>query len=193
MPKLRKIPDSELLEWLQLIPEQAQETDCDYTFNSGEVYELTDQEAFVLTTLRAGDLSNIAHLLRGDQPIPKIIRDALAHMIEDEEPFNDYLLVAVKNKTFEKNTMPERLKFLRKIGRLRVGYAIQVFGGLEKNMHEAAIAEARTQFDISRSAAEKIWKDYRELDEGSRHRFRGPWDVMCRNYDKIDFVQFLGR
>lgn len=192
MPKLKTIPDSEVLSLLSLIPEQAHEGGGHYKYEkSDHNYGLTDEEAFILTALRAGDLSHLAELFLSEEPITRIVRDAVAYMIQNEVPFNDYLMVAVKNKDFEKNTSPERQKFVRMIGRMRVGFAIEVFGGFERNMHEAAIQEACDLFGISRSASEKLWREYRELDVPMRNRFRGIWGLMCKDYDGITLTYFL--
>ena len=145
-------------------------------------------EMMVIVPLLAGELDTFAFYLEEGDPLSKKMRETLIAMIAGE---TNYKLVAKKNSKFKKNNQPEINKLLNKIARLRVGFAIEAFGGFKPNNHESAIARACNGFDVSRSFAEKVWSEYLDFDVVKRKKFQYAWLHMCEHYDKIDLVPFL--
>lgn len=186
MPKLKTLDAFDVLILLKTVAGDQ------WIASFGEDTPVKEDEYMVILPLKSGNLDTLEFMLEKNMPLTPRIRAVLLDMIKGTGEHSDYLLVTKKNPKYPKNSLPFTKKYLNQIARLRVGFAIEAFGGFEAGLHESAITQACETFNISRSFAEKVWSEYRNFDHDNRHKFRIAWDQMCQQYDGINFLSYLG-
>lgn len=121
------------------------------------------ESVFTLSAMRKGDFGPLAVLLKERAELPALIRRELVFLIEgDAEQSGGHRLSRISHPDIDARR-GGRTKLMQRHNR---DYSIAAFiackGGHDDNQVEAAVADAKAFFSMSRSALFKIWSEYKD-------------------------------